>query len=127
MWPWRCARYYQLGECQPSFQGLQCVTGSRLSEAMFVPADQITHRKCTEDSPWSDRLILYDCPLFARKFPPASAPAVRDLLLDCNAQLDVLDCEERRRRLLSAHHISPDSNMSFGGDVALLEAILGEV
>lgn len=67
---------------------------------MFVLASEISWRKCTEDSPWSDRLILFDCPLFARKFPPQSALVVKDLLLDCNAQLDILACQEARRRRL---------------------------
>jgi hypothetical protein len=100
---------------------------ARLSQAMFVPPSQITPRKCTEDSPWSDRLILYDCPLFARKFPSASAPAVQDLLLDCNAQLDILGCEERRRRLQSLRPSSVSVNSTVKGmDPNLLEHILHE-
>eukprot|EP00884_Botryococcus_braunii_P016679 jgi/Botrbrau1/3695/Bobra.0008s0022.1 len=98
----------------------------RLSEAMFVPADQITHRKCTEDSPWSDRLILYDCPLFARKFPRSSVRAVQELLLNCDAQLDIVECEERHRRLQSLNPDALSADISLGGDNALLKVILGQ-
>ncbi len=70
---------------------------------MFLSAGEVTRGRCEEDSPWSDRLILHDCALFARKFPHGSVKAVHDLLTDCKQQLDILamsECEDQRRVLL---------------------------
>ena len=54
---------------------------------MFVTTDSITKGACEEDSSWSDRLLVPDCPLFARKFPNETAPIVRDLFTDCRSKL----------------------------------------
>ena len=39
---------------------------------------------------WDPALLAYDCPLFARKFPEATAAAVYEVLADCRYNLRVL-------------------------------------
>ena len=39
---------------------------------------------------WDSALLAYDCPLFARKFPEATAAAVYEVLADCRNDLRIL-------------------------------------
>ena len=66
----------------------------RLAKHMFLRPQQLTSDICEEDSLWSDKLLDFHCPLFARKFPNATAMAVHDLLADCSNKLDFTNCPE---------------------------------
>lgn len=61
---------------------------------MFVRPQQLTAGLCEEESLWSDKLLDFHCPLFARKFPNSTAMAVQDLLSDCSNKLDFTNCPE---------------------------------
>ncbi|KAK9835257.1 hypothetical protein WJX84_005095, partial [Apatococcus fuscideae] len=66
----------------------------QLVKHMFVTTDSITKGACEDESSWSDRLLVPDCPLFARKFPNETAPILRDLLTDCRSKLDIVQSEK---------------------------------
>lgn len=54
----------------------------RLTREMFVRAGApASAALCSEESPWSNRLLAPSCPLFARKFSNHTADAVRSLLI----------------------------------------------
>ncbi|KAK9907953.1 hypothetical protein WJX75_000484 [Coccomyxa subellipsoidea] len=67
----------------------------RLTKEMFVQAGApASAALCSEESPWSNRLLAPSCPLFARKFSDATADAVLGLLTDCGARLDIAACRQ---------------------------------
>lgn len=66
----------------------------KLSKHMFVLPSQLTNSICEEDSAWSDKLLDFHCPLFARKFPNATAMAIRNLYANCQNKLDFINCPD---------------------------------
>lgn len=59
--------------------------------ASFARTDDLTPRSCKSERRWSKRSLVYECPLFARKFGNLTAKAVHNLLIDCEAGLQILD------------------------------------
>lgn len=74
---------------------------------VFAKPEQLSTSLCEEDSVWSDKLLDFHCPLFARKFPSVTAVKVRDTLADCQNKLDIIQCggsQSKGRRVLSLQH-----------------------
>lgn len=59
---------------------------------MFIPLSQLSVSSCDEESVWSDKLMDFHCPLFARKFPNSTALAIKDLTGDCKNKVDITAC-----------------------------------
>lgn len=75
---------------EPHIEEVKKLRLCRLSKEMFVRAGApASTALCSEESPWSNRLLGPSCPLFARKFSNNTADAVRSLpplsLSPCNA------------------------------------------
>ncbi|CAL8469170.1 g8711 [Coccomyxa elongata] len=65
----------------------------RLTQEMFVRAGApASAALCSEESPWSNRLLAPSCPLFARKFSNHTGDAVLRLLTDCRNKLGIVAC-----------------------------------
>ena len=78
---------------------------------------------CSEESPWSNRLLAPSCPLFARKFSDATADAVRSLFsafllpTECS-NLCTIECGNSRKiALLCRSTPVAVSNKLFGHQV----------
>jgi hypothetical protein len=69
---------------------------------MFVHAKKVSRDLCLVEDTWMNRVLDWTCPLFARKFKASAASAIEALYSDCKAHLDVLKCNNERRRLLKS-------------------------
>lgn len=70
----------------------------RLVKQVFARPSELSSALCEEDSVWSDKLLDFHCPLFARKFPNITALAIRDMLADCRNRLDIVACSDQNQQ-----------------------------
>lgn len=80
------------------FQVLKFVPACRLVKQVFAQPSELSSASCEEDSVWSDKLLDFHCPLFARKFPNVTAMAIRDMMADCRNRLDIVACSDQNQQ-----------------------------
>ena len=74
------------------------VAHARLVKTVFARPSDLSSAVCEEENVWSDKLLDFHCPLFARKFPNITSYIVRDVLADCRNRLDIVACSDQNQQ-----------------------------